>query len=114
MTHAQLKEAYHAEITRRNQMLAAATGDDLTIWTMEECATLMDSREGYLRLGVDYRTGGPWARWKWTKGEFAGRYVFGTGGTIIEALASVLARANEAKEGKRLPALDRPAPSTKY
>lgn len=69
---------------------------------LEEAEGVLSSvhRKGYFRIGKG-QDKLYWVRWKWTAGELAGHYTFGSGDTLGLALDQALERVWACESGKR-------------
>lgn len=104
------REAVNASTTRTP---TRAGGTELSD-ALEELSSLFKNRNGYVRIGVDYRTGEYWSRYKWTVGQYAGFYVFVSGGALDGCLYTLCDKVHDVEAGKGKPLLDRPARRTAY
>ena len=73
---------------------------------LEEAERVLQTQKGYFRIGAG-ADGLVWARWKWTQGPLAGRYVFSRNNSLSAALEEVCRNAGDVISGKRAAALDR-------
>lgn len=71
----------------------------------EEMHALLESREGYLRIGMT-PDGLVWVRWKWTRGANADHYVMTSGRVIADAIFRVVEKARNVDEGQEKPHRD--------
>lgn len=79
--------------------------EDLAIYAISEAGHIAATSGGYWRIGfgADLRY---WARWKWTTGHLEGRYTFGGGLSIHEALAQAAGRVHAVEAGKEKALVD--------
>lgn len=82
--------------------------DDVASFALAELQLILEHAQGYLRVGRG-REGLVWCRFKWTDGEHAGCYTFGSDTTVGAAIAQVCSRIHEVESGKR-----KPTPDTGY
>jgi len=76
----------------------AAPATDVDIYGLESAETLLRAKTGYLRAGLG-QDGLIYTRYKWTSGEWAEFYVFGSGQSLGFALAHAAEHAEQGEAG---------------
>lgn len=100
------REMYHRvreENVRLRLETTANRESNETDWT--ELQHILDTTEGYFRMGKSQNSH-YWARWKWTKGAHAGRYVIGGHSTLESAVLVMLEAYSAVEAGRRVAPLD--------
>lgn len=80
--------------------------DDADLSAMTALSEAQERSDGYWRLGRA-SDGNYWARYKWTKGPYAGSYCIGGHNTTAGAILSCQEHMDACNAGKRSPLLDK-------
>ena len=106
MTYNQLEQAYRQAVHELARVETDEAGASGLLNCMDDMLHALSTRSGYVRIGIDYRLGTYWARWKWTTGDYAGHYIFASSPRLDEALGGLFEKKSRVDAGKLRPSYD--------